>query len=183
AGLGNAGLIEADWIQNARRTRISIWVDRIRTLIEWRSACVRSRMRQRGVNPELCWPRRSEEHPGKQPTALHTPREVAAARLKASEWNKESVRRDVAVAAEYATKALPEVGDHNDVRLIIARASFDPCLPLAHFIGGAHVRVAISTANFQTAELVDQEEVDYTGDRVGTVHGRGAILEDVHVIN
>ena len=66
-------------IVNTRRTGIGVRVDCIRTLIEWRMGCVRSRMRQRGINPEFCWPLRSEEHPGKQPTALHTAREVAAA--------------------------------------------------------------------------------------------------------
>src|SRR5215472_15115217 len=111
-------------------------------------------MRQRRVNPKFCWPRRSEEQPGKQPTALHTAREVAAARIKASERYKESIPREVTVAAENATKALPEIGDHNDIGLVIARASLDPCLPLTHFVGSAHVRVPISTANFQTAELV-----------------------------
>src|SRR5262249_36960686 len=106
AGLGQAGRIKAIWIQNARRTGIANWVDRIRTLIEWRCGWVRSRMRQRGVNPEFCWPRRSKEHPGKQPTALHTPREVAAARLQASEWNKECIRRKTTVRAENTAGAL-----------------------------------------------------------------------------
>ena len=30
---------------------------------------------------------------------------------------------------------------------------------------------------------MDQKEVDHTSDRVGAVHSRGAILEDVHVID
>ena len=96
---------------------------------------------------------------------------------------KNPLRRDVAVTTENATSALPEIGDHDDVGLVIAGARFDPCLPLTHLVGSSHVCVPISTADFQTAELVDQEEVDHAGDRVGTVHGRGAILQDVHVIN
>ena len=140
-------------------------------------------MRERGVNPELCWPSWSVEHSGKQPTALHTATLVAATPVQASEGNKESVRRKVTVTTEHASQALPEIGDHNDVGLVIARAGFDPCLPLAHLIGSAHVCVPVSRADFQTAELVDQEEVDYAGDGVGTVHRGGAILQDVHVIN
>src|SRR5262245_50897181 len=144
---------------------------------------VRGRMRQRGVNPKLCWSRRSEEHPGKQSAALHTARLVAAARVEASEWDKESVRRNITVTAEHATSALPEIGDHYDVGLVIARASFDPCLPLAHVVGSSHVCIPIRSSDFQTTELVDQEEVDYASDGVRTVHRRGAILQDVHVIN
>src|SRR6516165_9234762 len=118
-------------------------------------------MRQRGVNPKLCWPSRREEHLGKQPKASHTAREIAAARINASERYKESVRGDVAVTTEHATKAFPPISDHNDVGLVIAGARFDPRLPLTHIVGSSHVCVPISTADFQTAELVDQEEVDY----------------------
>src|SRR5262249_51390976 len=70
-----------------------------------------------------------------------------------------------------------------DVGLVIARASFDPGLPLTHVVGSAHVCVPIRSANFQTAEFMHQEEVNHAGDGVGTIHSRGAILQDVHVIN
>src|SRR5436309_622831 len=140
-------------------------------------------MRQRRVHADLRSTHRSEKQAGKQPPALHPPREVAAARVKASEGHKEAVRRNIAVTTEHATKALPEIGDHNDIGLVIARAGFDPCLPLAHLIGSSQVCVPISRADFQTAEFMDQEEVDYTRDGVGTVHSRGAILQDVHVID
>src|SRR4030095_14682700 len=43
--------------------------------------------------------------------------------------------------------------------------------------------VSIIASDFQTTEFVDQEEVDHAGDRVRPVHSRGAILEDVHVID
>src|SRR4029453_4024851 len=107
----------------------------------------------------ICSPRRSEEHLGKQPKASHTPGKVTAARVEASEGHKEAVGRDIAVTPEHTPHPLPEIGDHNDISFVIARASFDPCLPLAHLVGSAHVRVPISSANFQTTELVDQEEV------------------------
>src|SRR6266550_8804772 len=140
-------------------------------------------MRQRRVNPKLCWPRRSEEHPGKQPTALHTPGEVAAARVKATEGYKKAVGRDVAVTTEHAIKALPEIGNDHDISFVVPGAGFDPALPLAHFIGRSQVCISVSAPNLQAAEFVDQEEVDHTGDRVRSIHSRGAIFKDVNVID
>ena len=170
-------------IVDTGRTGIRVRIHRIRTFIERRCGGVRGRMRQRCVNSK-CWgATRTEEKAGKQPTALHTPGFVTTARIEASEWNKESVRRNITVTTEHATSALPEIGDHNDVGLVIARASFDPSLPLAHLVGRSEVCVPISTADFQTPELMDQEEVDHARDGVGTVHGRGAILQDVYVID
>src|ERR1051325_449326 len=145
--------------------------------------CVRGRMRQRRVQAKLRRPCRSIEHAGKQTTASDTATKVSAARVEPTERNKESVRRKVAVTTETTTEAFPEIGDHNNVRLVIARARLDPGLPLTHLIGSSKIRVAVSGTDFQTAELVEQEEVHNAGDRVGTVHSRGAILQDVDVID
>ena len=79
--------------------------------------------------------------------------------------------------------ALPEIGNDHNVGLVISGAGFDPCLPLAHFIGRSHVCVSVSAPDLQAAEFVDQEEVDHAGDRVGAIHSRGAILQDVDVID
>src|SRR5439155_3655636 len=140
-------------------------------------------MRQRRIHTKLRSTTRTEEHAGKQTAALNATREVAAACIESTKRNKETVGRDITVTTEHAAKAVPEISDHNDVGLVIAGASFDPCFPLAHLVGSSQVCVPISTADFHTAELMEQEEVDHASDRVGTVHGRGAILEDVHVIN
>src|SRR5438067_2446065 len=153
-------------IVDTGRTGIRVRIHRIRTFIERRCGGVRGRMRQRCVNSK-CWgATRTEEKAGKQPTALHTPGFVTTARVEASERHKESVRRNITVTTEHATKAFPKIGDHNDVGLVVPRASFDPCLPLSNLVGRSQVRVPISSADFQTAELMDQEEVDHAGDRV-----------------
>src|SRR5207237_2218041 len=43
--------------------------------------------------------------------------------------------------------------------------------------------VPVTAADLQPAKLVDQKEVDHAGDRVGAVDRRGAILQDVDVID
>src|SRR6266536_1327644 len=125
----------------------------------------------------------TEKQPRQQATVLHTAREIPAARIKSAKRNKEPVGRNIAVTAENAAGAFPEIGNHHNVGLVITGAGFQPCLPLAHVVGGSQVRIPVSAANFQTAEFVDQEEVDHTRDGVGSVHSRGAILKDVHVID
>src|SRR6266487_4002089 len=140
-------------------------------------------MRQRGVHTENRSTARAEEQTRNQPAADNAARKVAAAIVPSAKGNKEAVGRNVPVAAENSAGAFPEIGDNNDVRLVVAGAGFDPCLPFAHFIGSSQIGVPVSPSDFKTAELVDQEEVDHAGDGVGPVHSRGAILEDVNVID
>src|SRR5206468_9740909 len=106
-----------------------------------------------------------------QTSALHPAREVPAACIESTKRNEEPVGRNIAVTTENATGALPEIGNDHDIGLVISGAGLDPCLPLAHVIGRSQVCVPISASNLQAAEFVDQEEVDHTGNRVGTVHG------------
>ena len=40
-----------------------------------------------------------------------------------------------------------------------------------------------NSPNLQSTEFVDQKEVDHTGNSVGAIHSRGAILQDIDVIN
>src|SRR5438874_10559524 len=98
-------------------------------------------------------------------TAIVT-REVSAARIKTSKRDKIPVGRNIAVTAENATGALPEIGNDHDIGLVIAGAGFDPCLPLTHLVRRAKVRVPVCVPDFQTTEFMDQEEVDHAGDRV-----------------
>src|SRR5439155_7380432 len=79
--------------------------------------------------------------------------------------------------------AFPEIGNDNDIRLVVSGAGFQPCLPLTHIVGRSQIRVPVLSANLQSPEFVDQEEIDHAGDGVGAIHGRGAILEDVYVID
>src|SRR2546423_8749194 len=128
----------------------------------------------------------AEEQTGNQ-TATHEPsivaREISAAIIEPSPFSEIPVGRNIAVAAENTTRALPEIGNDHDIGLVISGAGFDPCLPLTHVIGCPEICVPVSPSNLQAAELVDQEEVDHASDRIGSVHSRGAILEDVDVID
>src|SRR5206468_11090274 len=96
---------------------------------------------------------------------------IPAARVKSAKGGEIPVGRNVAVAAENATAALPEIRNDHDVSLVITSAGFDPCLPLAHVVRCSQVCVSIAAPDLQTTELVDQKEVDHTGNSVGAVHG------------
>src|SRR5439155_24284306 len=128
-------------------------------------------------------PAGAEKHASEQTAAAHAAREIAAACIKSAKRNKEPVGRNVPVPAEDAAGTLPEIGNDNDISFVITGTGFQPCLPLTHLIGCSQIAVPVLPADFQTAEFVDQEEVDHAGDRVGAIHSRGAILEDVHVID
>src|SRR5262245_41654493 len=96
-------------------------------------------------------------------------REIAAAIIKSAKANEIPIGRNVAVAAEKATGALPEIGNDHNIGLVISGAGFQPSLPLAHVIGCSEIGVAISTPDLQATEFVDQEEVDHASDRVRSV--------------
>src|SRR6266436_5677875 len=133
-------------------------------------------MRQRGIHAELWSTSRPEEQARKQTPGANAAREIAAAIIEPTKRYLKPIAGNVPIPAEDTTEPLPEIGNDHDIGFVIARAGFDPCFPLAHLVGSSHVCVPISSADFQTAELVDQEKVHYTRDRVRTVHGRRAIL-------
>src|SRR5215470_18064365 len=89
----------------------------------------------------------------------------------------------MAVPAKKATSALPEIGNHYDISLVISSTGFQPCFPLAHVVGCSQVCVPIAAPDLQATEFVDQEEVDHASHCIRTIHSRGAILEDVDVID
>ena len=140
-------------------------------------------MRQRRIHTRLRQAARAEKHAREQAAAANATREIPTALIKSAEGNKESVCRNVAVRAEEATSALPEIGDNNNVCLVIADAGFQPCLPFAHVVGGSQICVPVSSSDLQTTESVDQEEVDHARHCIGTVNSRCAILQNVDVID
>src|SRR6266576_6478369 len=71
--------------------------------------------------------------------------EIPAADIEATPGNLKSVTGNVPVAAEEATGTLPEIGNDHYVRLVVACAGFDPCLPLAHLIGGSQVCISVTS--------------------------------------
>src|SRR5437868_7072502 len=125
----------------------------------------------------------AEKQSGDQTETLHAARFISTAGVTASKGNKEPVRRNITVATEKTTGALPKIRNDHDIGLIICGAGFDPCLPLTHIIGCSHVCIPVGSTDLQTAEFVYQEEVDHARYGVRSVHSRGAIFEDVHVID
>src|SRR2546423_15680584 len=89
----------------------------------------------------------TEEQFRDQAAAVHATRFVAAARVKSPKRNEIPVGRNVTVAAEEAVETLPEIGNHYDIGLVIARAGFQPCLPLAHLIGRTQVCIPVSASD------------------------------------
>src|SRR5262249_49915659 len=56
-------------------------------------------------------------------------------------------------------------------------------LPLAHIVGGAKVRVPVTAPDLKPTEFVQQKDVEDTGHRVCAINSRGAIPQDVDVID
>src|SRR6266446_1856425 len=134
------------------------------------------------------WRRRvyAEEQTGDQTGTGRTSkvtREVSAASIGSSKPVEIPVGRNIAVGAEKTACALPEIGNDHDICFVVSGASFQPRLPFAHVIGRSEICVSVSAPDLKAAEFVKQKEVDHACDRVGSVHSRGAILEDVHVID
>ena len=108
---------------------------------------------------------------------------IPAASIESPPRYLKGVTGNVPVAAEKASSTLPEIGNDYNVGLVISRASFQPRLPLAHFIRRSQVRVPVTAPDLQAAKLVNQKEVNHTGNRVGAIHSRGPILQYVDVID
>src|SRR5437762_7207554 len=140
-------------------------------------------MWQRGVHAKYRGPARAEEHFWDQAVELNTARLRPTATLESPKRYVKGVTGQVAVAAEKPTGTLPEIGDDNDIGLVISGPGFQPCLPFAHVVGCSKVCVPVTPSDLQPTELVDQKEVDHAGDRVGAIHRRRAILQNIDVIN
>src|SRR6266566_2584287 len=111
-------------------------------------------------------------------------RESPAASIESSPgYVKAPVSRQVSVTTKQAASTLPEIDNDNDIGLVISRPGFQPCLPFAHVVGCPEVCVPVTPPDLQPTELVDQKEVDHASDRVGAIHRRSTILQDVDVIN
>src|SRR6266853_1271651 len=115
-------------------------------------------MRQWSVHTEYRSTARAEKKAREQAPALHAAREIAATCFNPTKRNEEPVGGNVPVAAEDTVEALPDIGNHDDVGLVITGAGFQPCLPFTHLIGISQVAVPVCASNLQTAELVEQEE-------------------------
>src|SRR5467141_2405391 len=104
----------------------------------------------------VCAEKQAGDQTATATTAIVT-REVSAATIKSAKPPEISVTRNITVTAENATGALPEIGNHHDVGLVIAGAGFDPGVPLTHIVGCSEICVPVAATNFQSAEFVNQE--------------------------
>src|SRR3982751_3930514 len=119
-----------------RRIEILIASNRKRIFVKWRVCSIGCRMWRRGLI--------AEKQPRDQTPRCYAAREISAASIESAELGEISVRRNVAITTENATGTLPEIGNDHDIRLVVTGAGFDPCFPLAHFIGRSHVGVSVS---------------------------------------
>src|SRR5256885_12976511 len=140
-------------------------------------------MWQRGVHAKLRKTSGAEKHFREQAEHSNAARFSRDASIDATPGCLKGVTGNVPVTAEEAAGTLPEVGNDHNVGRVISRASFKPCLPLAHIVGRSQVCVPVTAPDLQTTEFVDQKEVDHAGNRIGAIHSRGPILQDVDVID
>src|SRR5436189_5436647 len=75
------------------------------------------------------------------------------------------------------------IGNVHDIGLVFSRSGNHPRLELACVIRGAKVGIADTASDLQTTEFVFQKDIEHTGHRIAAINGRGAILQDVDVIN
>src|SRR6266550_1125293 len=143
-------------------------------------------MRQRGVHAELRNTSGAEKQFRDQAETYKTSnmaREGPAAKIVSPPRYLKGVTGEIPIGAEKPAGTLPEIGNDHNVGLVISGAGFDPCLPLAHVVGCSHVCVSVTASDLHPTEFVDQKEIDHAGNRVGAIHRRRAILQDVDVIN
>src|SRR6266508_5567192 len=140
-------------------------------------------MRQRGVHAKLRKTSGAEKHFREQAEHSNAARFSRAASIDPTPGYLKGITGEIPVTAEKAAGTLPEIGNEHNVGLIISRAGFQPRLPLAHIVGRSQICVPVTSPYLQPTELVYQKEVDHAGDRVGSIHIRRAILQDVDVIN
>src|SRR6266481_6501213 len=140
-------------------------------------------MRQRCVHAKLRETPRPKKQPWDQPAIYDAARFLAAAQIESAKRYVKCVSRQVPVTTEDAASALPEIRNHYDVCLVISGTGFQPRFPLAHIVGCSEIRIPVTTSDLQAAELVDQKEIHYAGDRIRAVHSGGTVLQNIDVID
>src|SRR5436190_2460826 len=140
-------------------------------------------MRQRAVHAELRKTSGAEKHFREQAERSNAARFIQGAVVESPKACLKVVTGNVPVAAEDAAGPLPEIGNDYNIGLVITGAGFEPCFPLAHVVGRSQICVPVTAPDLQAAKFVDQKEVGHAGNRVGAIHSRRAILQDVDVID
>src|SRR5437867_4427988 len=152
-------------------------------LIKWRSRRIWCRVRKGRVYAGQRCTAWTEKHAWKQAASFNGPRSNEVAIVESTPGYVKRVGRQVPVTTKQAARTFPEISNNHDICFVIARASFDPRLPLAHVVRCSQVCVPVTAPDLQPTKLVDQKEVNHAGDRIGAVPRRGAIFQDVDVID
>src|SRR2546430_8502642 len=113
--------------------------------MKWRSRRIWRRVRKRRVHAELRKTPWVEKHFREQAEPWepsNAAREISTAFIEPSKRYLKGVAGEIPVGAEKPAGTLPEIGNDHNVGLVISRAGFDPCLPLAHVVGRSQVCVS-----------------------------------------
>src|SRR5262249_13727150 len=140
------------WIVDTGSAGIGIRINCKRVLIERRSCRVWSGMRKGRVHTGYRCTSGAEKHFRRQPEAYKTSNVAGkspAAKIASSPGYIKRVCRQVTVTTEESAGTLPEIGDDNDIGLVISRSGLKPCLPLAHIVGCSEVCVPVTPSDLQ----------------------------------
>ena len=108
--------------------------------------------------------------------------EICTARIKSAPANSVRITANETVAIVDGG-TIVKIGNDHDIGLIISHTSFEPTFPLGCIVGGTHVCVPIAASDLKPSKSVHQKDIDHTGYCVATIKGRGAVFQDVDVIN
>src|SRR4029077_7713057 len=107
---------------------------------------------------------------------------IPTAKIKSAPGSLVRVTGNVAVAT-IDSGPIVGIGNDHDIGLVISRPGNHPGLEFSRVIGGDQVGAANTAPDLQTTEFVFQKDIEHTGYRIAAINGRGAILQDVDVIN
>src|SRR6266496_3696652 len=109
-------------------------------------------MRQRGVHAKLRRTSGAEKHFREQAEHSNAARFSHDASIDPTPGYLKGVTGKIPVTAKDAAGTLPEIGNDDNVGLIITRAGFQPRLPLAHIVGCSQVCVSVAAPDLQPTE-------------------------------
>src|SRR5439155_14815831 len=114
--------------------------------------------------------------------ASDTPGKVTRPRIKTTKAVKVSVGGNVAVAVVNGG-TIVQLSVNNNVRLVVTGSGEEVCPLFPLIVGGTEIGVAVAGVNFEAAKLVNQPDVKHATDRIASVNGGSAVLQNVDVIN
>src|SRR5437660_12843132 len=107
---------------------------------------------------------------------------VARSIITTAKTRKVIVGGNIAVATVDGGSVV-HLGVHDNIGLVITRASKQISQLFSLIVGCAEIRVAIAGVDFEATKPVDQPDIHHTCNCITAVNGRSAILQNVDVIN